>query len=86
MAKILLMSLGSRGDMEPFLALGEELLEQGHEIACCMPAQFESSALELTPHFFAEHKSFIQLIEGPEIKKFSVKSGVDFRVYSPFSN
>ena len=52
MAKILLMSLGSRGDMEPFLALGEELIEQGHEIACCMPAQFESSALELTPHFF----------------------------------
>ena len=29
MAKILLMSLGSRGDMEPFLALGEELIEQG---------------------------------------------------------
>jgi len=45
MAKILLMSLGSRGDMGPFLALGEELLEQGHEIACCMPAQFEFSAL-----------------------------------------
>ena len=78
MAKILLMSLGSRGDMEPFLALGEELLEQGHEIACCMPAQFESSALELTTHFFAEHKSFIQLIEGPEIKKILGQVGSGF--------
>ena len=78
MAKILLMSLGSRGDMEPFLALGEELIEQGHEIACCMPAQFESSALELTPHFFAEHKSFIQLIEGPEIKKILGQDGSGF--------
>ena len=78
MAKILLMSLGSRGDMEPFLALGEELLEQGHEIACCMPTQFESSALELTPHFFAEHKSFIQLIEGPEIKKILGQVGSGF--------
>jgi hypothetical protein len=26
--------------MEPFLALGEELQQGGHEIAFCMPAQF----------------------------------------------
>ena len=32
MAKILLISLGSRGDMEPFLALGEELLQKGDEV------------------------------------------------------
>ena len=78
MAKVLLMSLGSRGDMEPFLALGEELLEQGHEIACCMPAQFESTVLKLTPHFYAEHKGFIELIEGPEIKKILGQVGSGF--------
>ena len=44
MDKVLLMSLGSRGDMEPFLALGEELKDSGHEVAFCMPAQFENLA------------------------------------------
>jgi hypothetical protein len=32
----------------------------------------------LTPHFFAEHKSFIQLIEGPEIKKILGQVGSGF--------
>ena len=29
MERVLLISMGSRGDMEPFLALGEELKESG---------------------------------------------------------
>lgn len=32
----------------------------------------------MTPHFFAEHKSFIQLIEGPEIKKILGQVGSGF--------
>lgn len=67
--KVLLMSLGSRGDMEPFLALGEELKEQGTEVGFCMPAQFESLAREVSPYFFPQDRSFIELIEGPEIRK-----------------
>ncbi len=67
--KVLLMSLGSRGDMEPFLALGQELVEQGMEVGFCMPAQFESMAQEVSPHFFPQDVSFIELIEGPEIRK-----------------
>ncbi|MBK8623929.1 MAG: glycosyltransferase [Saprospiraceae bacterium] len=30
--KILLASIGTRGDMEPFLAIGEKLVKQGHQI------------------------------------------------------
>ena len=48
MDKILLMSLGSRGDMEPFLALGEELQQAGHQIAFCMPAQFQLLAQQVS--------------------------------------
>ena len=60
MDKILLMSLGSRGDMEPYLALGEELKDAGHEIAFCMPAQFQS----LGPYFPAlSDRGLIQLVE-----------------------
>ena len=32
--RILLMSLGSRGDMEPFLALGAELKAEGAAVLC----------------------------------------------------
>jgi sterol 3beta-glucosyltransferase len=67
--KVLLMSLGSRGDMEPFLALGQELLEQGHDVGFCMPFQFESLAREVSTQFFPQDRSFIELIEGPEIRK-----------------
>ena len=42
------MSLGSRGDMEPFLAKAEELKAQGDTVALCMPAQFESLAREVS--------------------------------------
>ena len=42
MERILLMTLGSRGDMEPYLALGEELKDAGNEVAFCMPEQFRS--------------------------------------------
>lgn len=40
--KIIITSIGTRGDMEPFLAIGEHLLEKGFEILYLFPAQFES--------------------------------------------
>ena len=72
------MSLGSRGDMEPFLALGQELQEQGAEVAFCFPAQFESIAHEVSSVFYPQDQSFLELLEGPEIRKImgQVGSGV----------
>ncbi len=78
MARILLMSIGSRGDMEPFLALGEEALAEGHKIGCCMPVQFEPLVNELTPHFFPQDKTLLDLVEGPEIKKIMSQEGSGF--------
>jgi UDP:flavonoid glycosyltransferase YjiC (YdhE family) len=58
--KILLIAIGTRGDVEPFLALGELLHERGHDIVCQFPEQFrnlaENSNLAfegLTPDFLA---------------------------------
>lgn len=75
MERILLMSLGSRGDMEPYLALGEELQQAGHEIAFCMPAQFESLAREVSDNFFPCTKAYLDLIEDPEVKKITGQVG-----------
>ena len=33
------MTLGSRGDMEPYLALGEELKENGYEVGFYLSEQ-----------------------------------------------
>ncbi len=38
--KIVLLSIGTRGDMEPFLALGNLLSNQGHDVICAFPEQF----------------------------------------------
>jgi UDP:flavonoid glycosyltransferase YjiC (YdhE family) len=42
--KILLIAIGTRGDVEPFLALGEMLQERGHTVTCQFPEQFRSLA------------------------------------------
>jgi len=42
--KIILISIGTRGDMEPFLAIGEILKEKGHQVICAFPEQFSSLA------------------------------------------
>lgn len=75
MDKILLMSLGSRGDMEPFLALGEELQQAGHEIAFCMPAQFQSLAQQVSPNFHPMTAEYLDLIDDPEVKKITGQIG-----------
>lgn len=63
------MSLGSRGDVEPFLALGQELIGQGAQVAFCFPAQFESLAHEVSPTFYPQDPTFLELLESPEIRK-----------------
>ena len=55
--------------MEPFLAKGEELIKEGHEVAFCFPVQFESLAHEVSPLFYPQDKCFIELVDSPEVRK-----------------
>lgn len=68
MKRTLLISLGSRGDMEPFLALGEALLQQGQTVGFCFPAQFEPLAKEVSPHFYPQDVLFLDLLNRPEVR------------------
>ena len=45
--KILLTSIGTRGDMEPFLALAELLNERGHDVICLLQSYVERRLLFL---------------------------------------
>lgn len=61
--KVLLTSIGTRGDMEPFLALGEILKAAGHETICLMPEQFRPLA-EAGGHAFESlGPEFMELLE-----------------------
>jgi len=75
MAKVLLMSLGSRGDMEPFLAKAEELQAQGDTVALCMPAQFESLAREVSDLWHPQDISFLELLESPDVQNITGQIG-----------
>lgn len=40
--KIILISIGTRGDVEPFLAIAEILKEKGHRVIGAFPEQFRA--------------------------------------------
>ncbi len=39
--KIFIVTLGSRGDVQPYVALGKGLIAAGHEVMLCAPSSFE---------------------------------------------
>jgi len=61
--KILLLSIGTRGDMEPFLAIGEILKEQGHEVICAFPEQFSDLVEGSSIEFASLGTKFIEMLD-----------------------
>jgi len=41
--KIILTSIGTQGDIEPFLAIGKILKEKGHQVICAFPEKFREA-------------------------------------------
>lgn len=89
--KILAMAIGTRGDVEPFLAIGAMLKEKGHEVICAFPEQYRKFADETGIQFFSLGSEFIDLLEsdvgkramggsGPPIGK--MIAGIDYSIKS----
>lgn len=57
------MSIGTRGDMEPFLAIGELLMEKGHEVICAFPDQFGYLAEQCGLGFDGLGSRYIETLE-----------------------
>jgi len=57
------MSVGTRGDMEPFLAIAEILKQKGHHVICAFPEQFRYLAEDAGVKFFSLGTKFIELLE-----------------------
>lgn len=63
--KIILTSIGTRGDVEPFLAIGEMLQERGHEVICMFPEQFRHLAEDSGFKFASLGPEFIDMLNSP---------------------
>ncbi|RAI94012.1 glycosyltransferase [Algoriphagus yeomjeoni] len=61
--KILFASIGTRGDVEPFLAQAEIFAEAGHEVICLFPEQFRETVSKLDYEFIGFDKRFLELID-----------------------
>ena len=61
--KIILLSIGTRGDMEPILAIGEILREKGHQVICAFPEQFRDLAEDTNMDFASLGTKFIEMLD-----------------------
>jgi len=61
--KIILISIGTRGDMEPFLAIGELLKEKGHQVICAFPEQFRNLAEDSNLEFASLGAKYIEMLD-----------------------
>ena len=61
--KIILISIGTRGDVEPFLAIGEILKEKGHQVICAFPEQFRNLVEDSKMEFASLGTKFIEMLD-----------------------
>ena len=66
--KIIVFSIGTRGDMEPFLALGNLLSNQGHDVICAFPEQFRPLAEKSHLKFASLGSKFLEMLDSEEGK------------------
>ena len=67
--KVLLSSIGTRGDMEPFLAVGQMLMARGHEVVCTMPEQFGPLVEETGLRFRSLGPEFMDMLDSDDGRK-----------------
>ncbi len=61
--KIVLVSVGTLGDMEPLLAVGEILAGKGHQVICAFPEQFRDLAETTDLGFASLGPAYIGMLE-----------------------
>ena len=73
--KAILLSIGTRGDVEPFLAIAQILKDHNWEVLCAFPEQFRELVEEAGFPFSGLAEKFLELIEGEEAKSVMGQKG-----------
>jgi UDP:flavonoid glycosyltransferase YjiC (YdhE family) len=66
--RVAIQTLGTRGDVQPYIALALGLLERGHEVQIAAPVQFEAMISGRGIAFAPLPSEFLALIDTPEGK------------------
>ena len=66
--KIILVSVGTRGDMEPFLAIGKILKEKDCQVICAFPEQFRDLADDAGLTFASLGEKYVQMLDSDDGK------------------
>lgn len=77
--KILLISVGTRGDIEPFLAIAEILLSKKHQVICAFPDQFRNLVEDSKMEFASLGTKFIEMLDSDDGKAAMGGSGSGFK-------
>ena len=67
--KIALLTLGTRGDVQPFAVLGKKLRQRGHEVTLATAGNFASFIQTYDLPFVAVNADFQEILNSPEGKK-----------------
>lgn len=67
--KVTLISVGTRGDMEPMLAVGQIVQERRHQVICAFPEQFRHLAEEANLAFASLGEKYVELLESDAGRK-----------------
>ncbi len=64
--RAVIMTLGTRGDVQPYVALGQELIKRGHEAVICTGESFKSFIEEYGITFAKAESDLMALLKTPE--------------------
>ncbi len=73
--KAILFSLGTRGDIEPFLAIAQLLKAKNWNVICVFPEQFRKTVEDMGFSFKGFPKEFLDLMDGKEAKMYMSGQG-----------
>ncbi len=84
--KIALLTMGTRGDVQPFAVLGKALRQRGHEVTLATAKNFSSFADSYGLRFASVDADFQAILNSPEGKKmmsnpFSTRKHLDRLIY-----
>ena len=77
--KAILFSIGTRGDIEPFLAIAQLLNRKKWDVICVFPEQFRESVEGMGLSFNGFSKEFLELTAGKDAKMFMGGQGSIFK-------
>lgn len=66
--KITMLTLGSRGDVQPYVALGQGLIKNGHEVTICTGESFKEFVEKSGINFFKATADFMSILSTDEGK------------------